>query len=53
MILVQFVGLVKFKFLAHFPVDHLAHLVVSGLVLLLSQFAAFPYVVDGFISVTA
>ena len=51
---IPFVGMVKFKFLAHFPVDHLAHPVVSSLVLLLSQFAAFAYyVIDGFISVTA
>ena len=46
--------MVKFKFLAHFPVDHLAHPVMSSLVLLLCQFAAFAYyVIDGFISVTA
>ena len=32
---IPFVGMVKFKFLAHFPVDHLAHPVVSSLVLLL------------------
>ena len=37
---IPFVGMVKFKFLAHFPVDHLAHPVVSSLVLLLCQFAA-------------
>ena len=44
----------QFKFLAHFPVDHLAHSVVSSLVLLLSQFAAFAYYgIDGFLSVTA
>ena len=48
------VGMVKFKFLAHFPVDHLAHPLVSSLVLLLCQFAASAYyVIDGFISVTA
>ena len=40
--------MVKFKFLAHFPVDHLAHPVVSSLVLLRCQFAAFAYyVIDG------
>ena len=51
---IPFVGMVKFKLLAHFPVDHLAHPVVSSLVLLLCQFAAFAYYVnDGFISVTA
>ena len=27
-----FVGMAKFKFLAHFPVDHIAHPVVSRLV---------------------
>ena len=32
---IPFVRMVKFKFLAHFPVDHLAHLVVSYLVLFL------------------
>ena len=46
--------MVKFKLLAYFPVDHLAHPVMSSLVLLLCQFAAFTYyVIDGFISVTA
>ena len=50
---IPFVGMVKFKFLAHFPVDNLAHPVVSNLVLLLCQFAAFAYyVIDGFIAVT-
>ena len=49
-----FVGMVKFKFLAHFPVDNLAHPVVSSLVLLRCQFAELAYyVIDGFISVTA
>ena len=32
---ITFVGMVKFKFPAHFPVDHLAHLVMSSFVLLL------------------
>ena len=32
---IPFVRMVKFKFLAHFPVDHLAHPVVSHLILLL------------------
>ena len=31
---IPFVGMVKFKFLAHFPVDHLAHPVASSLILL-------------------
>ena len=49
---IPFVGMVKFKFLAHFPADHLAHPVMSSLVLLLCQFAAFAYYgIDGFISV--
>ena len=51
---IPFVGMVKFKFLAHFPVDHIADPVSSRLVLLLCQFAAFAYyVIDGFISVSA
>ena len=50
---IPFVGMVKFKFLAHFPLDYLAKPVVSRLVLLLRQFSAFAYVIDGFISVTA
>ena len=49
---IPFVGMVKLKFFAHFPGDHLAHPVVSRLVLLLWQFVAFAYyVIDGFISV--
>ena len=32
---ITFVGVVKFKFLAHFPVDHLADPVMSRLILLL------------------
>ena len=49
-----FVCMVKFKFLAHLPVDHLAHPVASILIFLLFQFAAFAfYAIDGFISVTA
>ena len=35
---IPFVGMVKFKFLAHFPVDHLSLPVMSSLVLLLCQF---------------
>ena len=50
---IPFVRMVKFKFLAHFPVDHLTNPVMSSLVLLLCQFAASAYyVIDGFISVT-
>ena len=40
------VGMVRFKFLAHCPVDHLAHPVVSSLVLHLCQFAVFYYFPD-------
>ena len=32
---ISFVGMVKFKFLAHLPVDHLAHPAVSSFILLL------------------
>ena len=32
---IAFVGMVKFKFLAHFPVDHLAQPVMSSLVFFL------------------
>ena len=50
---IPFVGMVKFKFLAHFPMDPVAHPVVSSLVLLLCQFAAFAYyVIDRLVSVT-
>ena len=45
---IPFVGMVKLKFLAHFPVDHFAQAVASSPVLLLCQFAAFAYyVTDG------
>ena len=51
---IPFVCIVKFKFIAHLPVDHLTSLVVSSLVFLLHKFAAFAYyVIDDFISVTA
>ena len=47
---IPFVRMVKFKFLAHLPVDHLADLVVSSLIFLLRWFAAFAYyVIGGFI----
>ena len=32
---IPFVDMVKFEFLAHLPVDHVAHPVVSSLILLL------------------
>ena len=37
---IPIVGMVKFKFLAHFPMNHLAQPVVSSFILLLCQFAA-------------
>ena len=37
--------MVKFKSLAQFPVDHLAHPVISGLILFLREFTAFAYYV--------
>ena len=50
---IPFVHMIKFQFLAQFPADHLAHPVVSCLILLLSQSAAFAYYVIGcFISIT-
>ena len=50
---IPFVCMVKFKFLAHFPVDHLAHPVVFSLLLFLCHFAAFAYyMIDRFVSVT-
>ena len=50
---ISFISTVKLKFLTHFPVDHIAHPVLSRFVLLLCKFAAFAYVIDGFISVAA
>ena len=51
---IPFVRMVKFKFLAHLPVDHLAHLVVPCLILLLYLYAASAYyVIDGFVTITA
>ena len=48
-----FVCIVIFKLLAQFPVDHLAHPVVSGLILSLCLFTELAYyVVDRFVSVT-
>ena len=40
---IPFVNIVKFQFLAQFPVDHLVHLVVVRLVFPLCKFAAFTY----------
>ena len=50
---IPFVCMVKFKFLVQFLVDHLAHPVVSSLILFLWKFAAFAYyVIDFFVSFT-
>ena len=50
---VPFLRMVKFKFLAQFPVDHFTHPVVSSLILLQRLFAAFAYyVIDCFVSIT-
>ena len=44
----------QIQFLVQFPVDHLAHPVVSNLIRFLCQFAAFAYyVIDRFFSITA
>ena len=49
---IPFVYMVKFKFLAHLPVAHLADPIVFSLILHLCQFAAFAYyVIDGFVSI--
>ena len=43
----------QFQFLAQFPVDHLNHLVVSSLKLILCKFSGFTYyVIDRFVSIT-
>ena len=47
------IRMVKFQFLVQFPVDHLAHPVVSCLILDLRKFAAFTYyAIDRFVSIT-
>ena len=52
-ILIPFVHLVKFQFLAQFQVDHLPQSVVSGLTLFLCEFAGFAYkVINCFISIS-
>ena len=49
---IPFVHMVKFQFLAHFPVDHLGHPVVSRLKLFQCYFAAFAYyAINGFVSI--
>ena len=49
---IPFVRMVKFNFLAQFPVDHLAYPVVSSLILIPCYFAAFANVIDRFVSIT-
>ena len=51
-VIIQFVRMVKSKFLAQFLVDHLAHSVVSSFISFLCQFAAFAYyVLDRFVTI--
>ena len=50
---IPFISMVKFHFLAQFPVDHFSHPVVSSLDLLFCQFAIFAYyVINRFVSMT-
>ena len=50
---IPFIRMVKFQFIALFPVDHLTHSVVSCLILSLYWFASSTYyVIDRFISIT-
>ena len=49
---VPFVRRDKLQFLAQFPVDHLAHPVVSSFILLCKFAALAFYVIDCFVSVT-
>ena len=50
---IAFVWVVKFKILAQFLMDHLAHPVVSGVILSLHLFSAFAYyVIDRFVFIT-
>ena len=48
---IQFVRMVKFQFLAQFPMDHLTHPVLSRLILFLHKFTVFAFVIDYFVSV--
>ena len=49
---VPFVSMIKFQFLAQFPVDHLSHSVVSSLIFPLGWFATFSnYVTCAFVSI--
>ena len=49
---IPFIHMDKFQFLAQFPMDHLAHPVVSSLILFLYLFAAFAYVINRLVSIT-
>ena len=50
---IPLVRMIKFKFLAQFPVDHLAHSVVVSFIPFLFSFVAFAcYEIDRFISIT-
>ena len=49
---IPFICMIKFKLLAQFPVDNLAHPIVSGLILSLCLFTAFAYVINCFVSIT-
>ena len=45
--------MVKFQFLSQFPVDNLAHPIVSSLIFFLDEFVAFAYYeIDRFVSIT-
>ena len=51
---IPFIGMVKFKFLAHISLDHLADPFVSRLILPMCSFSAFAYCVNNrFVSITA
>ena len=49
---IPLVGIVKFQYLARFPVDFFPHPVVSSLIIFLRLFAQFTYVIDRFVSIT-
>ena len=50
---ITLVSMVKFKFLAQYPMDHFLHPVVSSLILYLHYFATFAYnMTDHFVSIT-
>ena len=50
---VPFSYIIKFQFLAQFPVDHISLSVVSGLIFLLCYLAAFVYyAINDFVTIT-